>query len=395
MARRVVILGSTGSIGRSALDVIRRSPEEFEVVGLGVHSNTGRLAEQIAEFSPGQVAVFDEKAGAELAAREPGVKVLTGASGLEELAGLPADVTLCAMVGAAGLRPVLAAIDAGNRLALANKEPLVMAGELVMARAREKGVQVTPVDSEHSAIWQCLAGHDVADVACIHLTASGGPFYQADETALAHVTPEQAASHPTWDMGTKVSVDSATLMNKGLEIVEAVWLFGVPLDKVQVIIHPQSIVHSLVEFTDGSMLAHLGVTDMRFPIQFALCWPQRVPEPMGRLDLASMPDLSFARPDTGRFPCLGYARESARIGGTAPAVLNAANEVAVEAFCRHRIGFLDIARVVGDVLERCSICHDITLDAVLTADHEARTAAEASVSSLGNPARKRAVLQEN
>ena len=392
MPRRVVILGSTGSIGRSALDVVRRSRADFDVVGLAARSNTERLAKQIAEFAPAWVAVFDEDAGTDLAARHPGVNVLTGASGLEELAAVPADVTLCAMVGAAGLGPVLAAIDAGNRIALANKEPLVMAGELIMARAREKGVPVTPVDSEHSAIWQCLSGHDVADVACIHLTASGGPFYHAENEALAHVTPEQAASHPTWDMGTKVSVDSATLMNKGLEVIEAVWLFGVPLDKVQVIIHPQSIVHSLVEFTDGSMLAHLGVTDMRFPIQFALCWPRRAPRPMGRLDLASMPDLSFARPDVARFPCLGYARESARIGGTAPALLNAANEVAVEAFCRHRIGFLDIPRVVGEVLERCPVCHEMTLGAILAADQEARATAETEAASLGSPSRKGSAL---
>ncbi|MDX9974207.1 MAG: 1-deoxy-D-xylulose-5-phosphate reductoisomerase [FCB group bacterium] len=373
--RRITILGSTGSIGRSTLAVVRHYPNRFKVVGLGAGANIELLAQQVAEFKPEHVAVASEDAAEKLRGLIPGIRVRSGETGLQELAAEPADIVLCAIVGAAGLRPLLSAIDAGNGIAVANKEPLVMAGELVMRRAWAKGLQVLPVDSEHNAIFQCIHGHRLEDVQCIHLTASGGPFYKRDRETLRAVTPEQAAKHPTWDMGTKISVDSATLMNKGLEVIEAMWLFGLPLDRIQVVIHPQSIVHSLVEFNDGSILAHLGITDMRFPILFALTWPERVESPMGRLDLTKMRELTFAAPDFSDFPCLAHAFHAARTGGTCPAILNAANEVAVDAFCRRQISFLEISDVVGSVLELSEVRSDAGLESVLEADRAARACA--------------------
>lgn len=384
---RLVILGSTGSIGQSTLEVVRRYPGRFCVAGLSTNRNTDLLARQIQEFAPQAVSVGDAASRETLCGCFPGLTVLDGASGLEELAGMDADVVVCGIVGAAGLLPVIRAIDAGHRIALANKEPLVMAGRLVMEHARRRGAEVLPVDSEHNAIFQCLHGHRTEDVCSIHLTASGGPFYGKPRATLADVSPEQAASHPTWDMGAKISVDSATLMNKGLEIIEAKWLFGLPLEKIDVVIHPQSIVHSLVEFTDGSILAHLGVTDMKFPILFALTWPERVPVAMERLNLARMGTLSFAAPDFKEFPCLQLALDAARAGGTAPAVLNAANEVAVEAFCRKAIGFLDISEIVRRVLDAVPVEEDRDLDAILGVDATARRLAWDAVEALGAHAR--------
>ena len=381
--RRITILGSTGSIGTSALDVVRHYPDRLEVVGLAANSNVDLLAQQAREFHLKFVAVADRDAARLLADRLPGIRVSSGPEALESLAAEPADVVLCGMVGAVGLKPVLRAIAAGNAVALANKEPLVMAGPLIMELARAKGVTVLPVDSEHNAIFQCLQGHRVEDVQCIHLTASGGPFYGKPRESLVGVTPAQATRHPTWNMGAKISVDSATLMNKGLEVVEAMWLFGLALDQVEVVIHPQSIVHSLVEFTDGSILAHLGPTNMKFPIQYALTWPERVPEPMGRLDLTTMRELTFAKPDFTEFPCLAYAMEAARVGGTAPAILNAANESAVDAFCKGQIEFLCISEVVRDVMDECAASHDVTLESVLEADGLARERAGVVMAGLG------------
>ncbi len=380
---RVSILGSTGSIGRSALDVIRLYPDRFEVVGLAAHSNIELLKSQIAEFRPEKVAVADVAAGEALRSVSTGVEVLSGQDAIERLAKVEVDVALCAVVGAAGLDPLLAAIESGNRIALANKEPLVMAGPIVMERARRKGVEVIPVDSEHNAIFQCLHGHSIEDVHSIHLTASGGPFYGRAREELADVSPEEAASHPTWDMGAKISVDSATLMNKGLEVIEAMCLFDLPLEKVKVIIHRQSIAHSFVEFNDGSILGHFGVTDMKFPILFALTWPQRVETPMARLDLTKIGELSFEAPDFSRFPCLRHALDAAGRGGTAPAILNAANEVAVAAFCEGRISFLQISDVVGKVIELCACVKEIKLDVVLAADKDARRHAEEVVTKIG------------
>lgn len=381
--RRITILGSTGSIGTSALDVVRHYPERFEVIGLAANANVDLLAKQVREFRPQYVAVANREAARKLSEQMPGINIVAGCEGLEEIAAAPADVVLCGIVGAVGLKPVLSAIDAGNAIALANKEPLVMAGPLIMDRARAKGITVLPVDSEHNAIFQCLQGHRVEDVQCIHLTASGGPFYGKPRESLIGVTPAQATRHPTWNMGAKISVDSATLMNKGLEVVEAMWLFGLPLEKVEVVIHPQSIVHSLVEFTDGSILAHLGLTNMKFPIQYALTWPERVPEPMGRLDLTTMRELTFAKPDFSEFPCLAYAMEAARTGGTAPAILNAANESAVDAFCKGQIEFLRISEVVREVMDECPASHDVTLEAVLEADTLARERAGHIMTGLG------------
>lgn len=383
MATRLTILGSTGSIGRSALDVVRSHPGRFDVAGLAAHSNVEVLSQQIAEFQPEAVAVFDEKAAAELASRNLGPEVWADSEGIEALAGYDVDVVLIGIVGAAGLKAVLSAIEAGNRVALANKEPLVMAGRLIMERARNRGVKVVPVDSEHSAVFQCLEGHRAEDVHRVYLTASGGPFYGRPRAMLRDVTPEEATRHPTWDMGAKISVDSATLMNKGLEVIEAMWLFGLPLETIGVVIHPQSIVHSLVEFRDGNILAHLGVTDMKLPIQFALTWPERVESPMARLELAAIKEITFATPDFSEFPCLGHALDAARRGGTAPTVLNAANEVAVEAFCSGRIPFLRIPDVVEAVMDASSYEEGYALETVLSADAEGRGMAEAAVQRFG------------
>lgn len=381
--KRLVLLGSTGSIGRSALDVVRHYPGHFQIAGLGAHANADALAAQIAEFKPQYAALADPDAARRLRQIVNGVEVMDGPDGISALAALDADIVLCAMVGSAGLLPILSAIDAGNSLALANKEPIVMAGRLIMERAAARGVRVLPVDSEHSAIFQCLQGHAREDVCCVHLTASGGPFYGKPREQLRDITPEQATRHPTWNMGAKISVDSATLMNKGLEIIEAMWLFGLRLEQIEVVIHPQSVVHSLVEFNDGHILAHLGVTDMKFPILFALTYPGRVRTPMGRLNLASLKELSFAAPDFEAFPCLACARHAAKAGGTAPAVLNAANEEAVSAFCAGRLPFLEIAGVVQGVLDACPAEKDTDLEAVLAADVSARTYARNLINRQG------------
>lgn len=376
MPKRLTILGSTGSIGRSTLEVVRRYPDRFQIVALAAHANVDLLARQIEEFRPAYVAVTNEAAGARLRAMRPPVTLWTGPDALEAAAVVESDVVLCAVVGAVGLRPLLAAIDAGRRVAVANKEPFVIAGRLVMERAAQRGVDLLPVDSEHNAIFQCIQGYRREDIRCVHLTASGGPFYGRPRAALRDITPEQASKHPTWDMGTKISVDSATLMNKGLEIIEAMWLFGLQERQIEVLIHPQSVVHSLVEFTDGNILAHLGVTDMKVPILFALTWPERVQCPMGRLDLTALRELTFAAPQFDEFPCLAYAREAAAEGGTAPAVLNAANEAAVEAFCGHRIAFLQISEVVRRVRDNCPAAQRYDLDTIIDADARARGHAE-------------------
>lgn len=382
MPKRITILGSTGSIGRSALQVVRDCPEQFDVAGLAAHANVELLARQAEEFRPEYVAVADEAAGERLASMNVRCPARTGPEGVELLAAAPVDIVLCAIVGSAGLKPLLAAIDAGNRIALANKEPLVMAGDLVMERARAHGVEILPVDSEHNAVFQCLQGNRLADVHRVHLTASGGPFHGQSRESLSAVNPEQAINHPTWDMGAKVSVDSATLMNKGFEVIEAMRLFDLPLEKVEVIIHPQSIVHSLVEFNDGSILAQLGITDMRFPILFALTWPERVQSPLGRLNLATIRELTFAAPDFAEFPCLGHALRAAKTGGTAPAVLAAADEVAVSAFCKGQIRFLQIEEVVRSVLDACPPGDGASIEAVEAADAEARRKAAGVIETL-------------
>ncbi len=382
MPIRITILGCTGSIGQSALEVIRSYPDDLTVAGLAAHSNTDLLQRQVDEFRPEWVAVSDPEAARGHSISDTVPHLLTGPAGLEEIASNPVDVVLCGIVGAAGLPAILSAIENGNRVALANKEPMVMAGNLIMQAARDHSVEVLPVDSEHNAIFQCLQGHEIEDVYRVHLTASGGPFYRTPRDVLKNVTPEEAGNHPTWDMGAKISIDSATLMNKGLEIIEAMWLFDLPLEKIDVVIHPQSIIHSLVEFTDGSILAHLGVTDMTLPIQFALTWPARVKSPMARLDLTALPEITFAAPDFSQFPCLALAIDAARAGGTAGAVLNAANETAVAAFRHHSIPFLGIEETVGRVMDTSTFVAVDSLDGALNADREARRKAEDVIHSL-------------
>jgi 1-deoxy-D-xylulose-5-phosphate reductoisomerase len=381
--RRIVILGSTGSIGRQALEVVRHYPGRFEIIGLAARSNDELLARQIEEFKPAHAVMTEASAAARLRGRDLPCSLHEGEEALADLAAMPADIVLCAVVGALGLKPALRALDAGNAIAVANKEPFVMAGRLIMERAAKRGIQVLPVDSEHNAIFQCLHGHNKADIRCIHLTASGGPFYGKRREDLLSVTPAQATRHPTWSMGAKISVDSATLMNKGLEIVEAMWLFGLRADQIEVVIHPQSIIHSLVEFTDGHILAHLGVTDMKFPILFALTYPERVPDPMDRLDLTKMRELTFAAPDFSAFPCLALARQAASDGGTAPAILNAANEVAVNAFCEGRLPFIAISDVVGECLASVPATQNYDLESILAADAAARRRAEECLATTG------------
>lgn len=351
--RRVVILGSTGSIGTSALKVARALPEQMEVVGLAAHSSVETLAAQALEFGVNDVCIFDADKAAELQRLLPNAHISTGVEGLCELSTLPtADMVLVSIIGTAGLKPTLQAIEAGKDLAIASKEILVMAGEVVMNRAKEKGIAVLPVDSEHNAIFQCLQGnHGGAEqVNRLILTASGGPFRTTPREQLADVTLEQALKHPTWKMGRKITIDSATLFNKGLEMIEARWLFDIPMERVDVLVHPQSIVHSLVEYRDGSVLAQLSNSDMCFPIQYAITWPDRVVGNLPRLDLSQLGALHFEAPRWDDFPALGLARQAGLTGGTMPAMFNAANEVAVQAFVEGRLRFSGIWETVEKVL---------------------------------------------
>ena len=376
MKRTLSILGSTGSIGRQTLDVARACGHQ--VAALTVHRSVDLAEEQAREFQPELVAVVDENAAGDLKQRlaDTTIRVVSGREGLMEAATLPqADTVVTAVVGIAGLEPTLAAIDQGKRIALANKETLVCAGDLVMQRAEEKGAEIVPVDSEHSAIFQCLQGcKDRGEVRRLIITASGGPFFGKNREELAQVTKAQALRHPNWAMGAKITIDSATLMNKGLEFIEAMRLYHMPPQQIQVVVHRESIVHSLVEFTDGAILAQLGTADMRLPIQYALTWPERTPGPATPLDLLTCPPLTFAKPDPDTFRCLGLALECAKCGGTSTAILNGANEVAVELFLQEKISFLDIARLVEGALERVESVPVQTLEDVLEADRAARQA---------------------
>jgi len=353
--KRITILGATGSIGRSALDVAARHPDRFEIVGLAAGANDKALAELVARVCPRMAALGDPEAAARLAKKvgttAGTTAVRSGPEGLAEVAALPADLVIAGIVGSAGLLPTFAAVEAGNPVALANKEALVMAGPLLMDAAARHGVRLFPIDSEHSAIFQCLEGHRRADLDHIVLTASGGPFRRTPLAALAGVTPAQAARHPNWDMGPKITVDSATLMNKGLEVIEARWLFGVAPERIRVVVHPESIVHSMVAFKDGSVIAQMGLPDMRAPIAYAMAYPERVETDVAAPDFVKLAALTFEAPDLERFPCLGLAYRAAAGGGTLPAVLNAANEVAVAAFLEGTIGFTDIPRVVAATLD--------------------------------------------
>ena len=373
--KNVVVLGATGSIGQSAAKVARDIPQRMRIVGLSAHRNLAKLAELAEQFPEAALCITEETAPTPPAlggAR----KVLRGEEGLLELATLPeADMVLIAIVGTGGLRPALAAIEAGKDIAIASKEILVMAGEIVMEAARRKGVNVLPVDSEHNAIFQCLEGRDPAHVRRLILTASGGPFRTAAAESLESVTPAQALKHPTWNMGAKITIDSATLFNKGLEMIEARWLFNVEMRRVDVIVHPQSIVHSMVEFVDSSVLAQLSHSDMAFPIQYAVTWPERVPNTLPPLDFSELARLEFEPPRRDVFPALDLARHAGETGGTLPAVFNAANEIAVAAFLEHRLSFPGIWKTVAAVLDaHRSIAH-APLDAIVEADQWARTQA--------------------
>jgi 1-deoxy-D-xylulose-5-phosphate reductoisomerase len=378
-ARRIAILGSTGSIGVQALDLISRFPGRFEVVALAAGSNRDRLVEQAARFRPRLVAVADAEKGSDLAARCEGlgVEAAAGAEALDRVASHPeADWVLAAIVGAAGLRPTLAAIRAGKSVALANKEALVMAGELVLHEAERANALLLPVDSEHSALHQCLRGERREEVRRLILTASGGPFRNATRKEMEEAGPDQALRHPTWEMGPKITIDSATLMNKGLEVIEAHWLFRIESARIEVLLHPQSLVHSMVEMRDGSVICQLGTTDMRGPIQYALSYPDRWDSPLPPLELGSGPPLEFARPDSDRFPCLRLAYRALEMGGTAPAALNAANEVAVAAFLDRRARLFDIPKTISRVLDRHLTVPAHSLETILEADRNSRRAAE-------------------
>ncbi len=373
--RRVVILGSTGSIGESALKVARDIPERMEIVGLAAGKNAARLIEQAREFSPKAVSVADASAVKDVASAT-GLPTFSGDDGLCELARMPeADMVLIAIVGTAGLRPALAAIEAGKDIAVASKEILVMAGEAVMTAARKKGVQVLPVDSEHNAIFQCIEGRRPEQVRRIILTASGGPFRTLPAADLEKVTKAQALKHPTWVMGAKITIDSATLFNKGLEMIEARWLFDVEMARVDVIVHPQSIIHSMVEFVDNSVLAQLSATDMCFPIQYAVTWPERVPNRLPPLDFTKLAKLEFEAPRTADFPALDLARWAGTDGGTLPSVMNAANEVAVAAFLEDRCGFPTIWRTVEAVMRAHTTIPHASLEEIIAADTWARAIA--------------------
>lgn len=373
--RNVVILGSTGSIGTQALEVAAALPGELRIVGLAAGSNVQLLAQQIKEWKPQVAVLFDASKLGELksAVGSTDTKLLGGMEGLLEAATWPgSDVMLGAMMGAAGLRPTLAAIDAGKDVAIANKETLVAAGEIVMRAAREKGVTLWPVDSEHSALAQCLLGEDLSTVEKLTITASGGPFWTKSREEIAAAGAVAALKHPTWTMGRKITIDSATLMNKGLEMIEACHLFDVTMDRIDVVVHRQSIVHSFVSFVDGSVKAQLGAPDMKLPIQWGLLGSQRLKGDAPKLDLLSMGTLTFEQPDESRFPALALARAAMNAGGTAPATLNAANEIAVEAFLNGQTNFYGVTSCVEHVLERHENCARPVLDDVLNADAQAR-----------------------
>ena len=352
MRRKIAILGATGSVGTSTLDLVERNPERFEVVAVTAATNSEALADIARRTGAALAVVSDEARLPDLAERlaGSGCRASAGTDALIEAAAGDAELVIAAIVGCAGLRPVMAAVEAGRTVALANKEALVTAGALMTEAATRSGATLLPVDSEHNAIFQCLACGRKEDVAKIVLTASGGPFRTASAAAMREATPAEAVAHPNWSMGAKISVDSATMMNKGLELIEAHYLFGLPADRIDILIHPQSVVHSLVEFVDGSVLAQLGSPDMRIPIAYALAWPERIATPAQRLDLATVARLEFEAPDFSRFPALGLAREALLAGGSAPIVLNAANEAAVARFLASEIGFTDIARIVGQSL---------------------------------------------
>ena len=383
--KTIIILGSTGSIGTNTLDIVQRFPDEFRVAGLTAGNNIDKLEEQIRAFTPRVVAVSQEAAAVTLRQRCAGlpVEILSGEAGIAQVASLPeAELVISAIVGAAGLVPTLTAIRSGKHIALANKEPMVMAGKLMQEEAHKHHVRIFPVDSEHSAIFQSLEGHRIEDVRRLILTASGGALWTMAKDELQHVTPEQALKHPNWKMGSKITIDSATLMNKGLEVVEARWLFDIPESRIEVMVHRESIIHSLVEYEDRSMIAQLGLPDMRTPISYAMRYPERLPLDLPSLDLTEIGTLSFCKPDHDRFPCLNLGYESLRTGGTMPATMNAANEIAVDAFLNGGIRFTEIAEVIRHTMDAHTPKAVSSLEDALEADRWAREKAESLVHAL-------------
>ena len=383
--KSIVILGSTGSIGTNTLDIVERFPDEFRIVGLTAGNNDELLAEQIRRFLPQAVAMPSEAAAARLKQRCSGgaTEILSGQEGLAKVASLAdAELVVSAIVGGAGLVPTLAAIRAKKHIALANKEPMVMAGQLMQEEARRAGIRIFPVDSEHSAIFQSLEGHRIKDVRRLILTASGGALWNVPREALHDVTPDQALQHPNWKMGAKITIDSATLMNKGLEVVEARWLFDIPESRIDVLIHRESIIHSLVEYEDRSMISQLGLPDMRTPISYAMRYPDRLPLDLPSLDLTEIGTLTFCKPDHDRFPCLRLGYESLRVGGTMPAAMNAANEIAVDAFLNGGIRFTDISDIIQSTMQAHSPQPVHSVEVALDADRWAREKADSLVHAL-------------
>ncbi len=383
--KKIVILGSTGSIGVSTLEVVDICKDRFRVIGLTGHTKISLLEEQIRRYHP-EVVVVANTADADRLRKKyrHKIKILSGPDALITAATWPGtDIVVSSLVGALGLEPTVAAIEKGSDIALANKEVLVMAGAIVMAKARAHKVKILPVDSEHSALWQCLKNEPAKNVSRLILTASGGPFWQLSQHELFFVDVTRTLAHPTWNMGQKVTVDSATLMNKGFEVIEAHHLFGIELSKIQIVIHPESIVHSMVEFTDGSVIAQLAVPDMKLPIQYALCQPERPANGLPKLDLSRIAKLTFTKPDFSRFPCLKYAFQAAKIGGTMPAVMSAADEIAVQSFLDNKIGFIQISKVIDNVMKKHEAIPSPALSKIIKAADWARAEAKKYIKRLG------------
>lgn len=386
LKKRIAILGSTGSIGCSALDLLRQIPERFEIVGLTANENISLLRKQVEEWQPRVIAVMDEEKCKEIrtSINLRKTDVLSGIEGISEVAvRKDVDLVLSAIVGSAGLTPTMAAIEAGKQIALASKEPVVMAGELLMAEVTRRGATLIPVDSEPNAIFQCLQGRKKESIRRLIVTASGGPFRNLSREEMSRVTPEEALSHPAWKMGKKISVDSATMVNKGLEVIEAHYMFGIPVSKIGVVVHPEAKIHGMVEFIDGNILAVIGVTDMRAPIQYALTYPEKIPTPIKPLDLSQISPLTFQTPDTAKFPGLQCGYEAAEAGGTMPAVLNAANEIAVAAFIERKIGFLDITDLCRKVMSKHKAGQKPGMEEILEADRWAREETNCLIKSKG------------
>ncbi len=376
MMKKISLLGSTGSIGTQCLDIIRENRDKYQVVALACGSNVDLLSEQIEEFSPVLAAVADEKAAQELQKNYPGTEILWGRQGLIDVACADCDMVVNGLMGIRGMEPTYHAIMSGKDVALANKETLVAGGEIIMNAAYEKAIKLLPVDSEHSAIFQCLEGNKGRNINRILLTASGGPFRGFSKEELEHVTLEQALKHPNWSMGKKITIDSATMMNKGLEVIEAKWLFDVDVEKIEILVHPQSILHSAVEFEDKSIIGQMGLADMRIPISFALCYPDRLPSKEPGLDFFSQgARMTFEKPDTEVFKCIKLAYESSKAGGTYPVTLNGANETLVELFLKKKIKFTDIQNILERILEAHSPAYNLDLEGIMEADRKARTEA--------------------